>query len=219
MLLLTGATSPAGATLRWVSRPKAPRATVLVLHGGQQQGTGQTSWRQPSVVRAWLFAGAIARHGRPAGIGVAFLRYAARGWNAEAPVADARWGLEQVTREHPGTPVGLFGYSMGGRVALRLVDDDCVTSLVTAGAWVTPTDLAHINPHPGLDALLLHGAMDEVTDPRGSALAAEHLRSHGASARQQTDLEDGHAMLRHARDWHARTARHLRATLTPAHPG
>jgi dienelactone hydrolase len=216
MLLLSTARSEAGATLRWVSRPKRARANVLVLHGGQPQGDGATSWHQPSVIRAWLFAGAIARQGRPAAIGVAFVRYAVRGWNAQAPVADGRWALQQLAREQPGLPVGLFGYSMGGRVALRLVDDEGVRSLVTAGAWVTPTDLQHINPHPGLEALLLHGAMDQVTDPRGTALAAEHLRTHGASAQQQTDLEDGHAMMRHARDWHARAARHLRATLVPA---
>jgi len=206
-------TSPSGATLGWLSRPRSPRATVLVLHGGQQHGPGPTSWRQPSVLRAWLYAGAIAGRARSADIGVAFLRYAARGWNAEAPVADGRWAMEQIVREHPGLPVGLFGYSMGGRVALRLVDDDNVRSLVTAGAWVTPTDLAHITPTPALNALLLHGSLDRVTDPRGSALAAEHLRGHGATAVVQTDLEDGHAMMRHAREWHARAAEHLATTL------
>lgn len=201
--------------MRWLHRPDEPRAHVLVLHGGQPEGAQPTSWRQPAVLRTRLFASAIARHGRNAGLGVAFLRYAARGWNAEAPVRDAAWALEELAREQPGLPVGLFGYSMGGRVALRLVDQPVVRSLVTAGAWVTPSDLAHITPRPGLEALLLHGALDRTTDPRGTALAAEHLRTLGASARQQTDLEDGHAMLRHARDWHTRAARHLRATLVP----
>jgi dienelactone hydrolase len=189
---------------------------VLVLHGGQAHGDTPTSWRQPSVLRARLFAGAIARRARDEGVSVGFLRYAVRGWNAAAPVADGRWALEEVRRLHPDLPLGLFGYSMGGRVALQLTGEPGVRSLVTAAAWVEAADLRHVDPAPGLDALLLHGSRDRVTAPRGSVLAGRHLEARGARVLVQTDLDDTHAMMRHAGTWHARAADHLVGALIKA---
>ena len=208
--------SPSGAGLRWVHRPDDPRAAVLVLHGGQAHGDSPTSWRQPSVLRARLFATAIARRARDERVSVGFLRYAVRGWNDAAPVADGRWALDEVRRRHSGLPLGLFGYSMGGRVALQLTGEAGVRSLVTAAAWVEAPDLRHVDPAPGLDALLLHGSQDRVTAPRGSELAGRHLESRGARVQVQTDLDDTHAMLRHALTWHARAADHLVGALIEA---
>lgn len=208
--------SSTGASLRWVHRPDDPRAAVLVLHGGQAHGDTPTSWRQPSVLRARLFAAAIARRARDERVSVGFLRYAVRGWNAAAPVADGRWALGEVRRLHPEMPLGLFGYSMGGRVALQLTGEPDVRSLVTAAAWVETADLRQVDPAPGLDALLLHGSRDRVTAPRGSELAGRHLQSRGARVQVQTDLDDTHAMLRHARTWHARAADQLVGALTQA---
>jgi dienelactone hydrolase len=208
--------SPAGASLRWVHRPADPRGVVLVLHGGQSAGSEPTSWRQLSVLRARLFATAIARPARSQQVAVAFLRYAVRGWNGGSPVTDGRWAMEQLRQLHPDVPVGLFGYSMGGRVALRLTGDPAVRSLVTAAAWVESADLRHVDAAPGLDALLLHGSQDRVTSPQGSAVAAQHLQGQGARARVQTDLDDTHAMMRHARTWHARAAEHLVGALVEA---
>lgn len=204
--------APTSARLRLVHRPTTPRAAVLVLHGGQESSADPTSWRQLSVWRSRLFASAIARAGRD-DLAVFFLRYAVRGWNGGAPVGDARWALAQVRAQVPGVPVGVFGYSMGGRVALRLAGD--VDTVVTAAAWVKPGDLEHLRA-PSRPSLLLHGTSDTMTDPQGSRAAAAHLTritGRADAATSMVDLDDTHAMMRHARTWHARAAGHLHDTL------
>lgn len=207
--------SDTGATLRWTHRPAAPRAAVLLLHGGQAHGSSPTSWRQLSMARVYPFAGAIARRGG-GGIAVAFLRYAVRGWNDAAPVRDARWALTQIRGELPGMPIGVAGYSMGGRTALRLCGDPGVASLVTLAAWADARDVAMWQPRRGLPVLMMHGSADRVTDPRGTELAARTLRSGGAEVDVVAVEGDTHAMLRQARTWHGRTAEHLAATLLTA---
>lgn len=204
--------SPSGATLRWTHRPDSPRAAVLLLHGGQAHGSSQTSWRQLSMARVLPFAGAIARSGDGA-IAVAFLRYAVRGWNDAAPVRDARWALSEIRRELPGLPIGVAGYSMGGRTALRLCGDPGVASLVTLAAWADSGDAPMWQPHAGLPVLMMHGTADRVTSPRGTDLAAGLLRSRGAEVEVVAVEGDTHAMLRHARTWHRRTADHVANTL------
>lgn len=188
---------------------------MLLLHGGQAHGSSPTSWRQLSMARVYPFAGAIAGRGE-GGIAVAFLRYAVRGWNDAAPVRDARWGMRQIRRELPGMPIGVAGYSMGGRTALRLCGDPAVASLVTLAAWADARDLAMWQPHRGLPVLMMHGSADRVTDPRGTELAAGTLRSRGAQVEVVPVEGDTHAMLRHARTWHRRTADHLATTLLTA---
>lgn len=210
---------------------------VLVLHGGRQQSTAPTAWHQPAVLRPLFLAQAVARYrggqqegsggGRRGGwaarLAVFRLRYAVRGWNASrcsstepAPVQDARWALRRITETHPGLPIGLLGYSMGGRAALRLSGEPGVRSLVTLAAWVEHADLATWQPNPGLSVLLLHGAADRVTDPRGSVLAGARLRDLGAQTEVEVLPGEGHDMLRHARHWHRRAAEHLTATLVAA---
>lgn len=209
-------TSPAGATLRWLRRPVVGRPVILVLHGGQQSGTMPTSWRQLSVLRARLLAAGLMRRTGGSGSGVAFLRYAVRGWNEDrAPVRDACWALEQIRATAPGSAVGVVGYSMGGRVGLQLVGEPDVEALVTLGAWVQQQDLATITPGPGVRVLLLHGAQDRVTDPRGSEQAAQVLRARGAEVSLGPTLVDSHAMMRHAGTWHELTAGHVGATHAP----
>lgn len=187
---------------------------MLLLHGGQAHGSSPTSWRQLSMARVWPFAGVIARRGG-GDIAVAFLRYAVRGWNDAAPVRDARWALTQIRRELPGMPIGVAGYSMGGRTALRLCGDPAVASLVTLAAWADSADVGTWHPHRGLPVLMMHGTADRVTDPRGTELAARTLRSRGAEVAVQSVAGDTHAMLRHASTWHGRTADHLVTTLLP----
>lgn len=226
--------SPSGAVLHRTNRPSDPLAVVLVLHGGRQQSTAPTAWHQAAVLRPLFFAQAVARHGGGQGGGqrgghegarlaVIRLRYAVRGWNATrgsstepAPVRDGRWALGRVAEIHPGLPIGLMGYSMGARAALRLSGEPGVRSLVTLAAWVEQADMATWQPNPGLSVLLLHGAADRVTSPRGSVLAGARLRDLGAQTEVEVLPAEGHDMLRHTRHWHRRAAEHLTATLVAA---
>ena len=198
--------------LRTVRQHRDERAHVLVLHGGQQHSTEPTSWRQLSVLRSRLFASAMARAGARHRIGVSFLRYARRGWNDGAPLRDAVWALERVRDEHPGRPVGLLGYSMGGRAALRLAGE--VDALVTAAAWVEGSDLPLLRPPANGRALLLHGTEDQLTSPEGSRRAAARLRELGAEVTLRADLADTHGMMRHRVNWHRLATAHLVDALT-----
>lgn len=114
---------------------------------------------------------------------------------------------------HPGLPVGLLGYSMGGRVALRLAAEPQVRSLVTLAAWVDRRDITGWRVTPGLPVLLLHGLDDRVTSPSGSEVAAGRLRELGARTQLVALPGDGHALLRRATLWHRLAADHLITTL------
>lgn len=200
------AKSPHGSQLIWKSRPARPVAVVLVLHGGQAHGTDPTSWLQASVLRVMPFVRAITRRGRSQ-VAVAFLKYAVRGWNAEAdPLRDARWALSEIKAAYGDLPLGLVGYSMGARVALQLAGECAASSLVTLSAWVEPSETHQWHACPDLKALLLHGSDDRVTDPAGSQLAAGALRAGGAQVEVEIVPGDTHAILKNARYWHRRAA-------------
>ncbi|MGB3827787.1 MAG: prolyl oligopeptidase family serine peptidase [Ornithinimicrobium sp.] len=207
--------SPQGARLIWKNRPAHARAVVLVLHGGQARGTAPTSWWQASVVRVMPFARAIVRRGRR-DVAVAFLKYAVRGWNgAGDPVLDARWALSEIEAAYGDLPLGLLGYSMGGRVALELAGECTPRALVTLSAWVEPSDVGRWRSCPSMTALLLHGSADRVTDPQGSELAAEALRRGGSAVEVEIVPGDTHAILKNARYWHRRAADFLITALCP----
>jgi len=179
---------------------------VLVLHGGQAYGLGPTSWWQASVLRLAPFTAAIARRGRR-DLAVCFLRYAVRGWNAGAdPLRDARWALAQMEEAHGDVPIVLVGYSMGGRTALRLVNERPFAALVTLSAWAEPQE---VKPGPGassMKALMLHGSDDEVCAPQGTEAAADILRRAGVEVELEIVPGDTHAIVKNARYWHRRTA-------------
>lgn len=200
-----------GPALRWTSAPATPDAVVLVLHGGRVQGTDPVRWTQPPVLRMLPVAWAV-RHAGRGRLAVVRLRYAVRGWNGTgAPLADARWALEQVRARHPGRPIALLGHSMGGRVALHLAADADVVAIVTLAAWLEEGD--DVRARPGLRALLLHGDEDEVTDPRGSEVAARELERQGARVLHVVVPGEAHPMLRRPRYWHAVSSRFLRRAL------
>ncbi|MGB3686072.1 MAG: dienelactone hydrolase family protein [Ornithinimicrobium sp.] len=202
----TSVTSPDGARLTYRRRPDEPVALVLTLHGGQAWGTEPTSWRQASVLRVMPFTRELARAGR-GGIAVAHLRYAVRGWNAHGdPLRDARWALAQIDVAHPGLPIGLVGYSMGGRVALHLAGECRAQVLVTLAAWVEPAEIPSWRPCPGLTALMMHGSADQVTDPAGTQLAAAALRQGGAGVEVEIVPGDTHTLLRRPTYWHRRVS-------------
>jgi alpha-beta hydrolase superfamily lysophospholipase len=176
------------------------RAVALLLHGGKEASYDPADPMHLSSRRMRPFARAIHRQGASAGIAVWTLAYRYRGWNGAAmsPVHDARWALEEVRRVHGGVPVVLLGHSMGGRVAVRVLDDPSVTAMVALAPWLPrePSDVARDR-----SVLLVHGLQDRTTDPRETRAWAEAARP---VARSLTTVElhgAGHYLLRRVRLW------------------
>lgn len=188
--------------LRGGRRPAS--SAILVLHGGQENNPSPTSRWQLSYLRmADMYVGLRRRSQQCA---VYSLRYAVRGWNsttdgAVAPVEDARWALERITRAHPGVEIALLGHSMGGRTALAVADHPCVVGVCGLAPWLPeaeplPTQLS------GRRFVLAHGTADRTTSPELSASYARRLQLAGAQvARYELD-SGGHALLEEAALWH-----------------
>ncbi|GAA3857310.1 alpha/beta hydrolase [Saccharothrix violaceirubra] len=173
--------------------PTGPvRAVVLVLHGGRVRGYGGV----PRYRLAYLRMGPFARaaHGL-GGVAVWRLRYRYRGWNEphRHPVADARWALARIAREHPGVPVVLVGHSMGGRTALYVATEPNVVAVCALAPWLEPGDPVRLG---GRTVLIAHGDRDRTTDP-----AASHAYALRTGAGFVRVVGDGHAMLRRAALW------------------
>lgn len=186
---------------------------VLMLHGGQAHGLEPTSRWQSSVLRLVPFTAAIARR-RRGNTAIAVLRYAVRGWNAHGdPVRDARWALAEMERVCGDLPVALVGYSMGGRAALRLVNERPFAALVTLSAWAEPAEMKPAKGASSMKVLMLHGGADQVCPPAGTEAAARVLRQ----ARVGVDVEivpgDTHSIFANPRYWHQRTAAFVNAAL------
>jgi alpha-beta hydrolase superfamily lysophospholipase len=142
------------------------------------------------------FAWSLAHATRGREVAVWLVRYRVRGWNgaAEDPVRDARWALAEAARRHPGAPVVLIGHSMGGRVALRLVNEPGVAGVCALAPWIEPGDPV-IRP-VSAKVLLAHGDHDRVTDPSASARYAARI---GASFVPVPG--EGHSLLRRPVFW------------------
>ncbi|MEO3937551.1 alpha/beta fold hydrolase [Dermatophilaceae bacterium Soc4.6] len=204
------------ADVRWEAQPSVPTAVVLVLHGGQEESTRRNAWW---AVPVWWMV-PFARTVRRAGDGtfaVARVRYAVRGWNgvAQSPLTDVRVILEDAAARYPGVPVALVGHSMGGRVALRLMGDERVSSVVALAPWVAKADVeAELHEaHPELRLLIVHGLSDTVTSPRASGAVVRRLQADGVAASFVGLARAKHSMIRRRRLWDRLLTAHLRATL------
>jgi predicted esterase len=211
-----------------------PEAVVLLLHGGTPDSFVQVRGYDPSVVRMIPFGRSVFRAGGGR-IALAKLRYAVRGWNgeAESPVADARWALDQIARRFGHLPIGLVGHSMGGRVALRVADHGGVDgadregshrlgvhSLAVLAPWLPAGEPV---PVLGDRALLLaHGTADRMTDPARTTELAHKLSAKGGNVELRTYPGGRHSMLFPSRPWHDLVAgfmvRTLLAPVTKARP-
>jgi predicted esterase len=202
-----------------VHPPAGPvRAVALVLHGGQSDSDGPVRSRQLAVVRMLPFARALRRTGARHGLAVARLRYALRGWNgeAQAPLADARWALDDLDRRFPGRPVALVGHSMGGRTALYIGGHPNVRAIVALAPWIEAGD--PVAQLAGQRVLIAHGTRDRTTSPRASAEYARAAAGIAASITYLGVTADGHAMLRRARLWHDLAAGFAAGVLLEAAP-
>jgi dienelactone hydrolase len=209
-----------------------PEAVVLLLHGGSPDSFEPVRGYDPSVVRMIPFGRSVLRAGGGR-IALAKLRYAVRGWNAEAesPLADARWALDQITERYGRLPIGLVGHSMGGRVALRVADHGDVAggpywdqhsggvhSLAVLAPWLPDGEPI---PVLGDRALLLaHGTADRITDPARTTELAQKLAADGANVELLTYPGGRHSMMFPARPWHDLAAGFMvRTLLAPALEG
>ena len=201
-----------GPELRWTTRPDAPTAVVLVLHGGTGSSHIPTQWVNLSVLRMLPIAWAVARAGHGS-FAVVRLKFAVRGWNGaeESPVGDARWALDQITEAYPGMPVAVVGHSMGGRTALAISGDPRVVDVVGLAPWVVGSDGVRV--HDGLKTLLVHGVGDRMTSAAASRQLVEALQARGLVASFVGLRSADHAMLRRATTWDRLVGGYLAASL------
>ena len=196
----------------WV--PDSARAITLVLHGGAQHGTTPLDGRSLSWRRARALARHLARVTAAEGIGVVVLRYGVRGWNAghgplPAPVADARWALDEITRTH-GLPVAVLGHSMGARTGVAVADHPSVRGVVALAPWLPPEE--PVAPLTGKVLRAAHGRLDRITSPR--ATRAYVARAAGVADAEFTDMGAvGHYLLRRVPLWNAYAAASVREVL------
>ncbi|MGZ4448055.1 MAG: alpha/beta fold hydrolase, partial [Nocardioides sp.] len=127
------------------------------------------------------------------------LGYRQRGWNGGAPVADARWALEEVRREVGEVPVVLLGHSMGARTAVHVADDDRVVGVVGLAPWFPEGE--PVEALRGKRILAAHGRRDHITSPR----ATRAYVARAAEVAREAEMVDmgpvGHYLLKRVRAW------------------
>lgn len=191
-----------GPRLDDYSAPEAPRAVVLMLHGGQEHNLQAVENKHASWWRMAYVARALREHAIQHGLALSLLQYELRGWNSDsdpAPVRDARWALDNLTSRHPGVPVVLVGHSMGGRTACRVADDPAVVGVVGLAPWLPPGE-----PHRTISnrhLRVLHGTADRWTSPAASKAYVERSRAIAASVAWTALPGAGHFMFRRVSTW------------------
>lgn len=178
----------------------APRGVVLMLHGGKETSATPVDGRSAS----WRRSAAMQRSVTPglhdAGVATWLLRYRLRGWNGGAgPVADARWALEEVRREHGDVPVVLLGHSMGGRTAVHVADDPSVVGVVALAPWLPAGE--SVAAATGTPLLAAHGRRDHITSARATRAYVERLAAAGTRADFLDMGPVGHYMFKRADAW------------------
>jgi pimeloyl-ACP methyl ester carboxylesterase len=177
----------------------APRAVVLVLHGGRSRSHQSGERKRLSYWRMVPYARMLARYRQ---LAVYLVRYRFRGWNApdRDALRDARWAVAEAGRRHPGAPIVLMGHSMGGRAALGAAGGTGVVAVCALAPWLDDSD--PVAQLAGREVLILHGDRERFTDPRASyeyAVRAKRVTDRVA----RFELPGaGHYMLARAADWH-----------------
>lgn len=175
-----------------------------MLHGGKPRSTKEVDGRSLSWRRSAVMQHAISPALHSEGISVWLTRFAAAGWNADAPagpspVPDARWTLDQVRREFGEVPVVLLGHSMGARTAVAVADDALVTGVVALAPWFPPDE--PVAALSGKHLVAAQGRRDRITS---YAHTQEFVRraARVATSTQMIDMGDlGHYLLKGSARW------------------
>jgi predicted esterase len=180
----------------------APRALVLLLHGGKEHSDLPVDGRSASWRRMAALQRAISPDLHEAGTSTWLLRYRTRGWDGGGgKVADARWALEQVRAHVGAVPVVLLGHSMGGRTAVHVADDPSVTGVVALAPWFPAGE--PVDALVGRPLRAAHGRRDRITSYRATRAYVDRARVAGADA-TLTDMGwAGHYLLSRIAAWHA----------------
>lgn len=188
-------------SIAWDAAPASAGAVALLLHGGAIEGRQANRVWSHNVARIYPIARTVAAAQTPWPLAVARLRFRWRGWNGDerSPVADARWGLEQVRSRYPGRPIALVGHSMGGRTAIHVADEPDVRLLVGISPWIEAGD--PLPSKPDLTTVLIHGDRDIICPLWASRETVEKLRTEGRRAALVRVARSDHAMLLRARLW------------------
>jgi predicted esterase len=190
-----------GATSFTRKDAPAQRAVVVMLHGGKPSSLQPVDGRSASWKRMASLQRAITPDLHEQGVGTWLLRYRTRGWNGGAPVADARWALEEVRRELGDLPVVLLGHSMGARTAAYVADDRSVAGLVALAPWWMPED--PVDALRGKPVAAAHGRTDKITSARQTRAFLRRAEAVGATT-SFTDMgRVGHYMFRRVPQWNA----------------
>lgn len=182
--------------------PAAPRASVLMLHGGQEHSTDDVTNRHASWWRLALMARALRGFAIRNDLGLHLLQYRLRGWNGSAdpaPARDARWALDQLQEKNPNTPVVLVGHSMGGRTACRVADDPAVVGVVGLAPWLPEGE--RNQAITGRHLHVMHGTRDNWTSAHWSREYVERSQPIAVQATWRALPGAGHFMLRRRSEW------------------
>lgn len=190
-----------GRGLTRLDAPGSPRGVVLMLHGGKASSTAPVDHRSASWRRFAAMQRAITPQTHDGGVSTWLLRYGVRGWNAAAPVADARWALAEVRRELGEVPVVLLGHSMGGRTAVHVAGHPSVVGVVALAPWWAPED--PVDALAGTHVRAAHGRSDKITSARMTAAYLERARDVAASTSLRDMGRVGHYMFRKVDSWNA----------------
>lgn len=196
------APTPAQPRLDSYVHHDAPRAVVLLLHGGQQRNTEPVEDKHASWWRMALLARSLRRFARREHLDLTLLQYRLRGWNDDtdpAPVRDARETVRRLHEERPEVPIVLVGHSMGGRTACRIADEPGVVGVVGLAPWLPEGE--PISAMAGSQLHVLHGTADRWTSPRWSRDFVERCRPSARDVSWTSLPGAGHFMFRSVSTW------------------
>lgn len=171
-----------------------------------------TRRRSPLAAAAMVrLARRLAHAGRGEGLAAHVVHYRFRGWNGghAHPVEDAHWAAGEAVSRYGEVPVGLVGFDMGGRAALRAADHTAVASVVAIAPWlpsVTDTGPEPVKQLAGRKVLIVHGTDDRDTDPQLSYRLAERAKKTNPAVCRFEVHTDGHDLAHHRHEVAALTA-------------